>query len=114
MRGRGWNCASNPQGSLNHSDGILRTILFRVSLSDSCCPHHRVGVVIGPEGGELAVSDPEDEREIAVVGPASRRHPRTLMTEHHDRVVGGDELVGLDDQISQLPTDDVKPYTKPS
>jgi hypothetical protein len=94
---------------LNHSDGILRTILFHVSLSDSCCPHHGVGVVISPEGGELAVSDPEDEREIAVVGPAGCRHPRTLMTERHDRVVDGDELVRLDNQIGQLPADDVKP-----
>jgi hypothetical protein len=94
---------------LNHSDGILRTILFHVSLSDSCCPHHRISVVIGSEGGELAVSDPEDEREIAVVGPAGCRHTRTLMTEHHDRVVGGDELVSLNDQISQLLADDVKP-----
>jgi hypothetical protein len=83
--------------------GTLLSSLFHVSLSDRCCPHHRVGVVIGPEGGELAVSDPEDEREIAVVGPAGRRHVRILMTEHHDRVVGGDELVGLDDQIGQLP-----------
>ena len=83
--------------------------LFHVSLSGRCCPRHRVGVVIGPEGGKLAVSDPEDEREIAVVGPAGCRHTRTLMTEHHDRVVGGDELVSLNDQISQLLADDVKP-----
>jgi hypothetical protein len=65
--------------------------------------------MIGPEGGELAVSDPEDEREIAVVGPTGRRHARILMTKRHDRVVGGGKLVGLDDQIGQLPADDVKP-----
>src|SRR4051812_45845762 len=89
--------------------GTLPTSLFHVSLSGHCCPHHRVGVVIGPEGSEFVVSDSEDEREITVVGPAGRRHPRTLMTEHHDRVVGGDKLMSLDNQIGQLPADDVKP-----
>jgi hypothetical protein len=34
------------------------------------------------------------------------------MTEHHDRVVGGDKLIGLDNQIGQLATNDVKPGYK--
>jgi hypothetical protein len=76
--------------------GTLLPSLSRVSSSGRCCPLHRVGVVIGTEGGELAVSDPEDEREVAVVGPTGRRHVRILMTKRHDRVVGGDELVRLD------------------
>jgi hypothetical protein len=89
--------------------GTLLPSLFHVSLSGRCCSDHHVSVVIGPEGGELTVSDLEDEREIAVIGPADRRHTRTLMTEHHDRVVDGDELVRLDNPIGQLPADDVKP-----
>jgi hypothetical protein len=31
------------------------------------------------------------------------------MAERHDRVVDDDELVRLDNQIGQLPADDVKP-----
>ena len=89
--------------------GTLLSSLFRISLSVRCCSHHRVGVVIGPEGGELAVSDPEAEREITVIGPADRRYARPLMTEHHDRFVGSDELMRLDNQIGQLAADDVKP-----
>jgi hypothetical protein len=70
--------------------------------------------VIGAEGGELAVSDPEDEREIAVVGPAGRRHARALMTEHYDRVVGGDELMRLDNQSASSRPMMCKPATKAS
>jgi hypothetical protein len=57
--------------------GTLSSSLFHVSLSGHCCSDHRVGVVISPEGCELAVSDPEDEREIAVVGPAGRHRAQS-------------------------------------
>jgi hypothetical protein len=52
--------------------GTLSASLFHVLLSGRCCTHHRIGVVIDLEGGELAVSAPEDEREITVVDPAER------------------------------------------
>jgi hypothetical protein len=62
------------------SCGTVLTSLFHVSLSGHCCTCHRVGVVIRLEGGELAVLDLEDEREVAVAGPASRRHVRSSVS----------------------------------